>query len=194
MAKRVIIIASGETERRSLPHLVQNLRDLDETLTEVRIPPSEKALNAQMAEKIIKAVWFENPSARPDKFVLVVDLDGKDPDSFLEPIRKRLPGRKDGITADVLCAYAQQHLEAWYFADAENLRDYLGRAPGKVDTSRPDEIQNPKLTLRHLLGERVYTARVSEEIAKKLNAKTIAGRSPSFKKFVDAISNGGGMI
>ena len=92
---------------------------------------------------------------------------------------------------NILCAYAQQHLEAWYFADAENLKSYLGRALGQVDTSKPDEIQNPKLHLKHLLGERVYNARISEEIASALDSGTIAGRSPSFKKFVDAIMNGG---
>ncbi|MDD9988260.1 MAG: hypothetical protein OXQ31_18430 [Spirochaetaceae bacterium] len=95
------------------------------------------------------------------------------------------------IEADVLYAYAQEHLEAWYFADAENLGSYLGRDAGQVDTSRPDEIRNPKLHLRHLLGERVYTARVSEEIARALSPGTIAGRSPSFRKFVDAVMNGG---
>ena len=191
MAKRVIIIASGETERRALPHLARHLQDFAVTVCEVRIPPRNRALNAQMAMRLIKAAWYENPSAPPDKFILVIDLDGTDPETSLEPIRNRLPGRREGIRADVLCAYAQEHLEAWYFADAANLRGYLGRGLGKVDTSRPDEIQNPKLHLKHLLGERLYTARVSEEIAKTLDAGTIAGRSPSFKKFVDAIANGG---
>ena len=60
------------------------------------------------------------------------------------------------------------------------------RAPGQVDTSKPDEIDNPKLQLRHLLGERVYTARVSAEIAGTLDATTIALRSPSFRIFVEA--------
>ena len=67
---------------------------------------------------------------------------------------------------------------------------YSGRDLGQVDTSKPDEIHNPKLHLKHLLGNRVYTARVSEEIAKILNTSTIAGRSPSFRKFVDTIMNG----
>ena len=191
MAKRVVIVASGETERRALPHLSQHLRERGVTVVGVRVPPRNKALNAQMAEKLIKTAWYENQSEPPDKFVIVVDLDGKDPDAALEPLRRELLGREDGITADVLCAYAQEHLEAWYFADAENLRNYLDRDLGRVDTSRPDEIQNPKLHLKHLLGERVYTARVSGEIAETLDAGTIAGRSPSFKEFVDAITNGG---
>ena len=61
---------------------------------------------------------------------------------------------------------------------------------GSVDTSKPDEIQNPKLHLKQLLGDRVYTARVSEEIALELYGSTIADRSPSFKRMVRAALNG----
>ena len=190
MAKRVVIVASGETERRALPHLARHLGKRAVAVQEVRVPPRNKALTAEMAAKLIKAAWFENLGTPPDKFVVVLDLDGADPDDSLAPIRGRLPGRRDGIEADVLCAYAQEHLEAWYFADSENLRSYLGRELGQVDVSRPDEIRNPKLHLRHLLGERVHTARVSESNASRLDADTIAGRSPSFRKFVDAITNG----
>ena len=191
MVKHVIIIASGETERRALSHLVRQLGDRAINVGDVRVPPRNKALTVQMAEKLIKAAWYGNLSAPPDKFVLVMDVDGADPERVLKPIRSQLPQRVDEIEADVVYAYAQEHLEAWYFADAENLGDYLGRKPGQVDTSKPDEIRNPKLHLKHVLGERSYTARVSEEIARKLDAHTIAGRSPSFKKFVDAIMNGG---
>ena len=63
-------------------------------------------------------------------------------------------------------------------------------ALGNVDTSKPDEIQNPKLHLKNVLGDRVYTARVSEEIARKLDAATIAQRSPSFEGFLEAVTNG----
>lgn len=191
VVKHVIIIASGETERRALPHLVLHLQSRGINVDDVRIPPQNRALDAQMAEKLIKAAWYENLSAPPDKFVLVVDLDGSDPGDVLDPIQRLLPERVDEIQADVQYAYAQEHLEAWYFADAENLRAYLGRAPGDVDTSTPDEIRNPKLHLKHVLGNRIYTARVSEEIARVVDATTIAGRSPSFKNFVDAIMNGG---
>ena len=193
MDKRVIIIASGETERRVLPHLMQHLQDQGVAVDDVRIPPRNKMLNLKMAEKLIKSAWYENLNAPPDKFILVMDLDGANPDEILGPIRSQLPERLGGIEAWVLYAYAQQHLEAWYFADARNLREYLGRDLGQVDTSKPDEIHNPKLHLKHLLENRVYTARISEEIAKNLNSATIAGRSPSFRKFVDAIMNGDSM-
>ena len=191
MAKRVVIIASGETERRALPHLARHLQEHSVAVDEVRIPPRNRALNAQMAEKLIKAAWYENLSTPPDKFVVLMDVDRARPDDVLTPIRNQLPRRVAKIEANVLYAYAQEHLEAWYFADAGNLSKHLDRDPGQVDTSRPDEIQNPKLHLRHLLGDRVYTARVSEEIAMTLNPGTIAGRSPSFRKFVDAVMNGG---
>lgn len=191
MAKRVVIVASGETERRALPHLVRHLEHHSVAVDEVRIPPRNKALTAQMAEKLIKAAWYENLSKPPDKFVVLMDVDQSHPDEVLTTIRSQLPKRVMKIEADVLYAYAQEHLEAWYFADAANLSNYLDRDPGRVDTSRPDEIENPKLHLRHLLGDRVYTARVSAEIARTLNPGMIAGRSPSFRKFVAAVMNGG---
>ena len=190
VTKHVVVLASGETERRALPHLVSHLRDRDVSVDEVRVPPRNRALNLHMAESLIKAAWFESAGAPPDKFVLLLDLDGKTPNEVLDPFRE-LPGRLGGgIGATVRYAYAQWHLEAWYFADAANLRDWLGRALGQVDTSKPDEIRNPKLHLKNLLGDRVYTARVSEEIASRLDAPTIAQRSPGFKGFLDAVMNG----
>ena len=150
------------------------------------------ALDVEMAESLIKAAWYENLDAPPDKFVVLVDVDRRDPTEVLEPMRTRLPARVRDVGAGVLYAYAQAHLEAWYFADADNLRNYLGRAPGDVDASKPDEIENPKLQLRHLLGERVYTARVSAEIASTVDAAAIVQRSPSFRTFVDAVMNGSG--
>ena len=152
------------------------------------------ALDVEMAESLIKAAWYENLEAPPDKFVVVMDVDREDPTEVLEPMRTQLPPRVRDVEAKVLYAYAQAHLEAWYFADADNLRNYLGRAPGHVDTSKPDEIENPKPQLRHLLGERVYTARVSAEIAEILDATAIVQRSPSFRTFVDAVMNGSGDV
>ena len=151
-------------------------------------------LDVEMAESLIKAAWYENLDAPPDKFVVVMDVDRGDPTEVLEPMRTQLSPRVRDVEAKVLYAYAQAHLEAWYFADADNLRNYLGRAPGHVDTSKPDEIENPKLQLRHLLGERVYTARVSAEIAGMLDATAIVQRSPSFRTFVDAVMNGSGDV
>ena len=145
-----------------------------------------------MAERLIKAAWYANAAAPPDKFVVLLDTDWKTPDKVTGPFRDRLPERlSEDITPPVLVAYAQQHLEAWYFADAANLRSWLGgRALGSVNESRPDEIQNPKQHLKNLLGGRVYTARVAEEIARGLDAQNIVQRSPSFRKFVEAVVNG----
>ncbi|MGO8897502.1 MAG: DUF4276 family protein [Isosphaeraceae bacterium] len=191
MGKNVVVIASGETERRSLPHLVAHLQAEDIALVEVRIPPGGKALNVEMAEKLLKASWFERIAARPDKFVVLADTDGRAPDDVLRPFREQLPGRIGReISARVQFAWARWHLEAWYFADVAGLRGYIERAPGGVDASKPDEIQNPKLHLKHLLGERAYTAVISEEIAKGLNPQTIGDRSPSFRGFLEAVRNG----
>ena len=160
-------------------------------MTEVRIPPNNRALGHSVAESIIKSIWYKDPHAAPQKFVLLVDADGKDPESVVVPLQEKLTERiPEEIHVRVQYAYAQWHLEAWYFADATHLREYLGRNEGSVDTSKPDEIQNPKLHLKQLLSPRTYTARVSEEIARTLNPRTIADRSPSFKGFVEAVLYG----
>ncbi len=191
MARHVVVIASGETERRSLPHLVAHLQAEEITVDEVRVPPRNRPLNVEMAEKLVKAAWYEKTVEPPDKFVVLVDADGRAPDEVLRSFREQLPGRLGhNIHASIQLACAQWHLEAWYFADITALRAYLERAPGSVDPSKPDEIQNPKLHLKNLLGDRVYTAVISEQIAGKLDAQTIAQRSASFRGFLEAIRNG----
>lgn len=156
----------------------------------MRIPPRNLPLTPEMAEKLIKASWFANPQVPPDKFVVLLDTDRKSPESVLKPFEEALSNRIVSIGANVLYAYAQKHLEAWYFADANGLRAHLGRALGSIDPSQPDEIDSPKLHLRNLLDSRVYTARVSENIAQTLEPEKIAQRSPSFRGFINAIING----
>lgn len=189
MPKRVIVIASGETERRALPHLLSHLRDEGIVLADVRIPSRNRGLRVKIVEKIIKSAWYESP---PDKFVLLVDADGKDPSATLAPFENDLPERlPPEVRPKLQYAYAQRHLEAWYFADAQNLRTYLrDKALGSVDASKPDEIQNPKQHLKNLLERSTYTALISEEIARTLDARTIAQRSPSFDGFLSAVRNG----
>ncbi|MDE0036029.1 MAG: DUF4276 family protein [Gammaproteobacteria bacterium] len=191
MNKHVVVVASGETERRALPHLLAHLKDEGVFAEDVRIPPRNGSLNVQMAEKLIKAAWYEDVGSPPDKIIVLVDVDARAPPGVLRPFEQDLPSRLGAdISARVLCAYAQWHLEAWYFGDTANLRDYLGGSVGSVDTSKPDEIENPKRHLKQILGHRVYTARVSEEIASALHGPTIADRSPSFRGLVNATLNG----
>lgn len=192
MSKRVVVIASGETERRSLPHLLAHLRAEDIIVVEIRIPSRNRALNVEMAQRLVEAAWYAPvENVAPDKFVILVDTDGHTPEQALLQFRESLPGRVGpAITATLQFTCAQWHLEAWYFADAASLSAYLGRDTGNVDASRPDEIENPKLHLRHLLGERTYTAVISEEIAKKLDPQTIARQSPSFRGFIEGVRNG----
>ncbi|MCY4557871.1 MAG: DUF4276 family protein [Chloroflexi bacterium] len=190
MSKHVLVVASGDTERRALPHLVSHLRDRGVTI-EVRTPPRARALRVDVVEKIIRAAWYESHLV-PSKFVVLLDVDQGRPEDVLAPIRRQLPQRVENLGTTVLFAYAEQHLEAWYFADASNLREYLGRALGSVDTSAPDAIRDPKRHLINLLGSRrVYTALTSEEIARRLDPRTIEQRSPSFKSLVEAVKNGG---
>lgn len=194
MAKQVVVIASGETERRSIPILMRHLKDQDVDIDNVHIPPHNRALNVDMAERLIKAAWYSNQEPI-NKFVVLIDIDGSSPDIKLAPFEHTLPKRLENeVSATILLAFAQWHLEAWYFADATNLRNYLGKALGSVDSSKPDEIQNPKLHLKNLLGERIYTSGISHEIAGSLDAQTIAERSPSFRGFRDAVLNGETMV
>lgn len=193
MPKRVVVIASGETERRAIPHLARGLDKEDILVVDVRTPPGNRALNLEMAAKVIKSVWYEclGGNSVPDKFVLLIDTDQKPPDDATRPFREGLRQRIGiEITAALQIAYAQRHLEAWYFADIKNLRNYLNRGPGNVDPSRPDQIQHPKNHLKQLLGDKLYTAVISEEIARCLDPAVVAARSPSFKGFLDAVRNG----
>lgn len=193
MGKNVVVIASGETERRTIPHLVEHLRQEEVTVVDVRRPDGNKTLTVDMAEKLIKVAWYApTDNITPDKFVILIDTDGKDPVELLRPFQEQLPGRlQPTINAAFQFAYAQWHLEAWYFADGSGLRRCLGgRDLGNVDSSQPDQIENPKLHLKHLLGDRAYTAVVSEEIGRQLDVHTINSRSPSFRGFLDAVRNG----
>jgi hypothetical protein len=191
MSQAVVIIAEGQTERRSLPHLVAHLHAEGISIVDIRIPPSNRALTVEMAEKLVKATWFERIDSPPDKFVVLCDTDGKDADTVLRPFRDQLRGRLGAaVHAQLQYACAQWHLEAWYFGDALGLRAFLGRDLGSVDASKPDEIQNPKLHLRNLLAQRAYTAFVSEEIARSVNAQVISQRSPSFRSFLDSVRDG----
>ena len=193
MSKNVVIIASGETERKSLPLLLAHLAE-DVTVEDVRIPPRHRAINIDIAERIIRSVWFERVEGeRPDKFVVLLDADRSNPQDVLAPIRSGLLPRLSNIDASIQFACAQQHLEAWYFADANGLRQYLRRDLGHVDAAQPDAISNPKLHLKHLLDS-PYTAQVSRGIAACLDAAAIAKRSPSFRGFIAAMKNGGADI
>lgn len=189
MAKHVVVIASGETERRSLPHLLAHLRNEGIIIDEVRCPSRNRALTVEIAESLMKATWFASIS-KPDKFVILIDADGKPGEDLLRPFRDNLRGRLAAIPAALQFAFAQWHLEAWFFGDVSNLRKNLGRDLGSIDASKPDEVNNPKHHLKQLLGESVYTAVISEKIARTTNPVIVEGRSPSFRAFVEAVRNG----
>lgn len=195
--KRVVVIASGATERRALPILLGPLGGEGIDAGEVRIPPRNGDLTVEVVDKLIRTVSYERGDSRPAKIVVLVDTDRKTPEDALADLRRRLPDRlTEEMARSVHYTYAQQHLESWFFADAEGLRTYLGGAFRKVDASRPDEIENPKRHLkRHLkrlLGDgRHYTSEISKEIARELDPKVVEGRNPSFRGFLQAVRNGG---
>ena len=190
MAKRVLIIASGPTELNAIPKLLSIL-DSEDILLDVRIPPGHQQLRPSVVCPIIYAAQFDSEGGPPDKCVVLLDTDGKNPEDVIDSMRLGLQRTRVLQTArSVKYAYAQWHLEAWYFADAANLRSYLERDIGNVDPNLPDQIQNPKLHLQQLLGSVMYTAQVSGEIAGRLDVRTITQRSPSFRFFIEAVTNG----
>jgi len=173
-----------------LPCLLEHLAAEGTESDKVVFPPSHRPIDLANAVKLIRSVWFERvEQERPDKFVVLVDTDRAQPEDALASL-SGLPERLSDISANVCLAYAQPHLEAWFFADSKNLREWLGRDLGKVDSSEPDAIVNPKLQLQNLLDSKPYTSRVSREIALALDPTSIEQRSPSFRGFVAAVRNG----
>ncbi|MCC6552749.1 MAG: DUF4276 family protein [Polyangiaceae bacterium] len=191
MGKRVVIIASGETERRALPHLLSHMAaEGIDIVWPIRTPPSGR-ITGEIAYKIIVSAWRELEwITPPDKFIVLVDADGKDPAAVVEAIKQQL-GKTAAVNvpATVLVTAAKWHLEAWFFADPAALRAYVGGSLGSVDASKPDEIINPKLCLKGLIDE-TYTSRVAEEIAQRLDAVEVRAGSPSFVRFEGAVRNG----
>ena len=191
MAKRVLVIASGPTERDALPHLLTHLSK-EGIAVEIRIPDRHRPLRPNIVAPIIRSSLYDSDDRPYDKYVVLVDTDGKTATDALRPLQEGLQrANVERHVPSLLYAYAQWHLEAWFFADARNLRGYLGRDVGNVDPNQPDRIENPKHHLTQLLGVKTYTSAVSEEIAKNLDADTIAQRSPSFANFLAAVRNGG---
>ncbi|HSN99871.1 MAG TPA: DUF4276 family protein [Candidatus Nanopelagicales bacterium] len=194
MAKRVIVIASGETERKALPHLLAHLREegIQVTADDIRTPPRSGLITGEMACKLILSAWNETRwSDPPSKFVVLQDADARDPRAIVEQLTQDLGRtRAQEVPVPILIAAAKWHLEAWFFADAAGLRAHLGRDLGSIDPSRPDEIINPKLHLKQILAGTTYTARVAEEIARKLSPERARSRSPSFAHFEQCVRNG----
>jgi hypothetical protein len=190
VGKKVVVIAAGLTERRAIPHLTRHLIGDQISVSEVRIPASNGALTPERARQIIKAAWYESLGSplQPEKFVVLIDADGRQSLDQVQRFEETCCHLGE-IKVPCLIVVAQWHLEAWFFAHAEALREFLGRDTGNIDTSTPDSIINPKLHLKHILAE-PYTAGVAEEIAKRLSPDIIRQRSPSFASFETALRNG----
>lgn len=190
MAKRVVVIASGPTELNALPRLLAHLSE-EGIIIDVRIPDRHRKIVPNVVVPIIYSALYDSEDGPPDKYVVLVDTDGRTAAETLRPVQEGLQRTNvSRYVENLQYAYAQWHLEAWYFADARNLRVYLGRDVGNIDANQPDQIENPKHHLQQLLGEKMYTALVSAEIAATLNTSTIAQRSPSFSNFIEAVRNG----
>ena len=102
MTKRVIIIASGETERRALPYLVSHLTGEGVSVDQVLIPPRNRAMNVENVESLIWTEWYSNVAETPDKFVVLVDTDRDNPQEVMGMLSSRLPLRMgDEIAASL---------------------------------------------------------------------------------------------
>ena len=55
LLKHVIVIASGETERRARPRLLSHLRGEGISIEAVRIPPGNRQLNLRTVESLVKS-------------------------------------------------------------------------------------------------------------------------------------------
>ena len=78
----------------------------------------------EMAEKLVKASWFERIAAPPDKFVVLVDTNGGTPDEVLRPFREQLPGRIPAKIGGAMTICVCQWHRRLYFADNQGLRGY----------------------------------------------------------------------
>ena len=119
MAKRVVVIASGETERRALPHLAAHLGNEGITV-DVRIPGRNRQIRADIIIRIVQATLYDDSvEGPPDKFVVLVDTDGKTPEEAIDPIKNGLERSSfRGLRQRIHYAYAQWHLEACFLPTA----------------------------------------------------------------------------
>lgn len=188
MSGKIVVVASGETERRVLPILLAHLVNDGVEWLDVRVPPGHRDVTPQLAEQVIRATYWElhGKGCPPDKFVVLKDTDAGHPDDVMAPfaqLEQRLR-----LDVPIRIAVAQRHLEAWFFADPAGLRGFLGRELGSIDVD-PDAITNPKLHLINLLSN-IYSSRVAETIAREVDPLQIRSNSASFRGFIQAAMNG----
>ncbi|MGH9505686.1 MAG: DUF4276 family protein [Terriglobales bacterium] len=190
MGKRVVVVASGATEQKALPHLCRHLSGDDVQLLKVVTPPGHKQIRPALATQLIRAAWFGWAHAGgADKFVVLLDADAHDPEVVAGPVREACGGMQD-IPVPICVTAAQRHLEAWFFADPVGLRRHLSnRALGNIRDA-PDQMENPKQHLRNLLAPDFYTSLRAGAIAADLDPAAIEDRSPSFKRLAAAMRNG----
>jgi hypothetical protein len=117
MGKKVVVIAAGLTEREALPHLTKHLIESGVSIIDVRIPPRNRPLIPRQARDLITATWWDlfRRGAAPDKFVVLIDADGKSPDAKVTAFQDVCDQLRE-IPAPRLVTAAQWHLEAWFFA------------------------------------------------------------------------------
>jgi hypothetical protein len=110
MDERVLIVVSGETERRALPHLLDHLSQVGVADIQIRMSP-HGSVTTDVAKKVIISAWWELSALGQafDKAVVLVDADAARPEQK-EAEFERLPSLISSIPIIVLVAAAKWHL------------------------------------------------------------------------------------
>ena len=126
MAKKIVVIVTGETDRRSIPRVCRDAFEQAEWF-EVRKPPGNAALTPEQAKKLIKAAWYEmcGRGRAPDKFVMLIDANNHEPLEAARPFEEMAAHLAD-VTAPKLVTAAVRHLEAWFLAIRRSFGSFWG--------------------------------------------------------------------
>ena len=186
-----LILASGLKEWYALPVLCRHF--CEDAGVRVVFPDHSAALIHQVAP-LLQLHW--RPDVDPP-CVILVDTHRLSPSQAMEPVQQKVDAmvqRGDLSPAarnSIRWAYAQPHLEAWFFADPSGLARYIGC--DEADLGVPGTIRDPQGVLRGLMTQhmpgrrRNYGASRAKDIADGLDARVVLANSPSFKTLIDAI-------
>ncbi len=110
MAKRVLVIASGQTELNALPRLLAHLSEEGITI-DVRIPDRHRKIAPNVVAPIIYSALHDSENGPPDKYVVLVDTDGRTAAETLRPVQEGLQRTSvSRYVENLQYAYAQWHL------------------------------------------------------------------------------------
>ncbi len=126
--------------------------------------------------------WSEAEDVR---FMIVLDRDSHDCIALKEEIRALCCGTVHDFRIRIAC----QELEAWYFGDLAAVSAAYGKDVTKYARQKkyrmPDEIRDPKETLKRLLPEHRFQREGARRIGEFFNAEQ--NTSKSFQVFLAGV-------